>query len=78
MGSLRGPKINAHAVRAIRLAQGKSQVTLAREAQLDHSYVSRLEAGQRCHPAPGVLKQLAEALGVPMTALLVDPEVLVP
>ena len=76
--SLRGPKINAHAVKALRVAQGLSQVSLARKAGLDHSYLSRIERAQRCHPAPSVTKALAEALGVPMAAILADPQVVAP
>lgn len=76
MSSKRGPKINGHAVRAIRLAAGDSQVVLATRAGLDHSYVSRLERGQRCYPAPRITKALADALGVPMAAILTSPEVL--
>lgn len=76
MSSLRGPKINGHAVRAIRIAQGVSQVELAERSGLNHSYISRLERGQRCHPAPGITKKLAEALGVPMAGILAAPDVL--
>lgn len=78
MRSLRGPRINGHAVRAIRIAQGKSQVKLATQSDLDHSYVSRIESGQRCHPTPEITKRLAEALGVPMAALLAEPQLLDP
>lgn len=73
--SLRGPRINGHAVRALRVAQGFSQVSLAAAAGLDHSYLSRIERAQRCHPAPTVTKGLADALGVPMVAILADPQV---
>ncbi|WP_329426873.1 helix-turn-helix transcriptional regulator [Streptosporangium sp. NBC_01495] len=72
----RRPKINRHAVRALRLSQGFSQVKLASRAGLDNSYVSRIESGQRLHPAPDVTLRLAEALGVPMAALVADVEAL--
>jgi transcriptional regulator with XRE-family HTH domain len=73
--SPRGPRINGHAVRALRIAQGLSQVSLSRQAGLDHSYLSRIERAQRCHPAPWVTKALADTLGVPMAAILADPQV---
>lgn len=73
--ALRGPKINGRTIRALRIAHGLSQVGLAKAAQLDHSYVSRIERGQRCHPAPAVTLALANALGVDMAAILVDPDV---
>jgi transcriptional regulator with XRE-family HTH domain len=78
MSSNRGPRINRHAVRAIRIAQGKSQVKLAALSGLDHSYLSRIESGQRCHPAPDVTLRIAKALDVEMAALLADPGVLTP
>lgn len=49
---------------------------LAKKAGLNHSYVSRLESGQRRYPAPRITKALADALGVPMAAILASPEVL--
>ncbi|MFI6477389.1 helix-turn-helix domain-containing protein [Nonomuraea sp. NPDC050663] len=70
----RGPKINRFAVQAIRVSQGLSQVALARRAQLDNSYVCRLESGQRSRPAPIITRRLADALGVPVAAIIINPD----
>jgi transcriptional regulator with XRE-family HTH domain len=77
MGSLRGSQIDGHAIRALRIAQRKSQATLASQSDLDHRYVSRIECEQHCHLTPEITKRLADALGVPMAALLAEPQVLV-
>ncbi len=42
---------------------GWSQSELARRAELDHSYVSRIESGAR-YPRPETLVSIADALGV--------------
>ena len=43
---------------------------LARRAKVTEAYVSQLESGARKNPSLPVLKRLAKALGVPVTALL--------
>ena len=62
-------KINGHALRAMRIAAGLSQATLAVKAGLDHSYVSRLENGARKGVNGQAIDGLAAALGVPVDAL---------
>lgn len=69
-------------LRALRLSQGKSCRTLAREVGISASYLSDLETGKRDAP-PAMLKRLAAVLGVPVEAWLlawaeanVDGEVL--
>jgi transcriptional regulator with XRE-family HTH domain len=57
--------------------QGLSQVKLAARAGLSNSHVSRIESGQRRHPSPDVTRRLAIALGVPMAAILTNPEAVV-
>jgi transcriptional regulator with XRE-family HTH domain len=56
-------------LRRVRQAKGLSQTALAKRARLSRVYVNNLEAG-KYYPTLGVLKRLAKALGVPVTALL--------
>ena len=57
-------------VRRLRERQALSQATLASKARIAQPYLSRLEAGVQRNPSIAVLKRLAKALGVPVTALL--------
>jgi ribosome-binding protein aMBF1 (putative translation factor) len=57
------------AVVALRTAQGVSQEALALKAQVDRSYLGRLERGQNVPNLVGVTK-LAAALGCSATALV--------
>lgn len=70
MRSARGPRINAIALAAIRERSGQTQTQLAAAASLSPSHVSRLEAGKRKWPSLRVTRALAEALDVPVSALL--------
>ena len=63
------PKQLGMTLRRIRQAKGLSQEALAKKARLTRVYVNNLEAG-KYDPTVGVLKRLAKALGVPVTALL--------
>jgi len=56
-----------------RLLRGWSQSRLARESGVSQTYISELEAG-KWSPNISVLRKLAAALGVPVTALL-DEEI---
>jgi len=51
----------ADLLRTFRVTRGLSQARLARRAQLDHSYLSRLEAGTRV-PSRDTVLQLCTAL----------------
>ena len=55
-----------------RLRESKAliQRELSRRAKVTEAYVSQLESGVRKNPSLPVLKRLARALGVPVTALL--------
>jgi len=57
------------ALRAIRERTGLSKAELARRAGVAHSTVSRAESGQ-LHLTPAVARAVAEALDVPVTAIL--------
>jgi transcriptional regulator with XRE-family HTH domain len=56
-------------LRRVRQAKGLSQTALAKRARLSRVYVNNLEGG-KYDPTLGVLKRLAKALGVPVTALV--------
>jgi transcriptional regulator with XRE-family HTH domain len=47
-----------------------SQLALAKKARVSQGYLSELEAGIETNPGVGVLKRLAKAFDVPVSALL--------
>jgi transcriptional regulator with XRE-family HTH domain len=53
-----------------RQKRGLTQAQVAKSAQVTRFYISQLETGLRKSPSLAVLKRLAKALGVPVTALL--------
>ncbi len=57
-------------LKTLRNEQGMTQDEVARRANVTKPYVSQLETGVRKNPSLPVLKRLAKALGVPVTALL--------
>jgi transcriptional regulator with XRE-family HTH domain len=54
----------------IRTERELTQRDLAKKAKVTEAYISQLESGTRKNPSLPVLKRLARALGVPVTALL--------
>ena len=62
----------AERVRELREARGLSAIQLADRAQIAHSYIGIIEAGQQRLPPRGILARLAKALGVTEKHLL-DP-----
>jgi transcriptional regulator with XRE-family HTH domain len=60
-------------MRRLRVAKGISQERLANEAGVDRTYVSRLERKLE-NPSVGILDKIAEALGVHITELLIEPK----
>jgi XRE family transcriptional regulator of biofilm formation len=54
----------------LREEKGLTQEGLAKLAGVTKPYVSMIESGNRKSPSLPVLKRLAKALGVPVTALL--------
>ena len=60
-------------LRKIRVEQGLSQEALAAEADIDRTYVGRLER-QLENPTIGILKKLAEALDVSIVEFLNEPD----
>jgi len=60
-------------IRAERKAQGLSQDVLARRADVNLAVINRLERGASTDPHITTLVAIADALGVPVTALLEEP-----
>jgi len=57
-------------LRKIRKVRGKSIYELAREAQVDAGYISRLENAHRNPPSPRILQRFADALTVRVDLLM--------
>jgi transcriptional regulator with XRE-family HTH domain len=71
----RSPRHTAYgrAFRTIREQRGISQEALAHEADLDRTYVSGIERGER-NPSLTNLLRLAEALDVPLSEVAIRAE----
>jgi XRE family transcriptional regulator, master regulator for biofilm formation len=54
----------------LREGQGLTQRDLAKKAKVTAAYVAMIETGVRKNPSLAILKRLAKALGVPVTALV--------
>lgn len=62
--------INHYALTALRIKDGRKRVDLARAAGISPQYYGELESGRRTAAnSPDVVKALAVALDVPMSAL---------
>ena len=59
----------AKRLKALRLERGMTQAALAKQAGISRMHVIRIETARQ-EPTLGVMKRLAKALGVPVTALL--------
>ena len=57
-------------IKRLREARRLTQQELAKKARVSQAHLSRLETGERADPGISILKRLAKALGVPVTALL--------
>ncbi len=62
----------ARNLRRLRVRKGLSQEVLAVDAQIDRTYVSRLERGLE-NPTVAVLERLAEALGAQIVEFFLIP-----
>lgn len=60
----------ARNIRRIRVARGLSQEVLAVDAEIDRTYVSRLERGLE-NPTVAVLEKLSKALGCEIVDLFI-------
>ena len=70
---MKGRALLAWNLRALRTAKSLSQERLAIDAGVDRAWVSELEREQG-NTSVDVLDRLAEALDVPVAALLAEPE----
>jgi transcriptional regulator with XRE-family HTH domain len=61
--------LNPSALVAIRVLNGLSQAELGRRSKVSQGHISEIERGDK-HASPKTIKKLAEALGVPMAALI--------
>jgi len=64
------PKRLSTVLKTLRHEKGMTQDEVARRAKVTKPYLSQLETRVRKNPSLPVLKRLAKALGVPVTALL--------
>jgi transcriptional regulator with XRE-family HTH domain len=62
----------AERVRTLRESKGLSAIQLADRAQIAHSYIALIEAGQQRLPPRAIMARLAKALGVSEKRLLED------
>lgn len=60
-------------IREYRGKSGKSQDTLAKESELDRTYISLIERGKR-QPTLSTLVKLSTALNVPLSELIIATE----
>lgn len=68
------PRLNRHALTAIRERSDMSLGDLSRAAGVDCAWISRIERRDEARPSMDVIRKLAKALKVPPPALLLDPE----
>ena len=64
------PKRLSTVIRELRRARDLSQRELGDKADVTGAYIAQLETGVKKNPSLDILKRLAKALGVPVTALL--------
>lgn len=69
---MKAQQLVAHNVRKLRVKRGLSQESLAVDASIDRTYVSRLEKGVE-NPTVAVLERIAEAVGADIGAFFVAP-----
>lgn len=56
--------INGHALRELRIRTGVSVADLAAGADIDRSYLTKIERGQKKRVSPGVYNRLITCLGI--------------
>lgn len=66
-------RVNGEALRAITALSGLSGTALAEAAGIDRTHISHVLAGRK-QLSPGAAKRVAEALKVPLVAILADPK----
>lgn len=66
-------KLNRVALTEFRERSGFTKAALAREAGISTGALADLESGRR-NASPAMIRRLAEALKVPLPALVADPD----
>ena len=66
-------QVNPQALRVIRERSGYTVRGLAEASKVSHASITRIEQGSQ-RPSPPIVKRLAQALDVPLVALLSDEE----
>ena len=69
---MKAQQLVAHNLRKLRVKSGLSQENLAVDADIDRTYVSRMERGLE-NPTVGLLERLAEALGTKIADFFAIP-----
>lgn len=69
---MRAAELLAWNLRRLRVAKKLSQESLAVDAEVDVSFISRIENGRE-NPSIGLVERLAKAVGVPFTDLFKAP-----
>lgn len=64
--------LNPVSLAVIRVLAGLSQAALSRQSGVSQGHISGIESGDKI-ASPEMLKKLADALGIPIAALLTDP-----
>lgn len=66
-----GIKVNGEALKALRERSGYNQTEFAHVLKIDRAYLAHIEAGRR-NPSPAVAQRMAQALKLPLAAILAD------
>lgn len=66
-------QINGEALRVIRERSGLTGTALAREVSVDRTHLSHIEAGRK-QPSNELARRIADALKIPLVAILSGPE----
>jgi transcriptional regulator with XRE-family HTH domain len=69
---MRAQALVARNLRRLRVERSLSQEALAADAEIDRSYVSRLERGLE-NPTVAIIEQLADALSAQIVEFFVEP-----
>lgn len=65
-------QIHPISLAVMRILAGLSQAALSKKSGVSQGYISGIEAGDK-DASPEKIKELADAIGVPIAALITDP-----
>lgn len=66
-------RVNGEALRVIRERSGLTGTALAKEVGIDRTHLSNIENGRK-QPAAATAIRMADALRIPLVAILASPE----